>query len=92
MNIAGLVVFARPERIDSVRRQLIAIPGVEVHAAADNGRLVITVEEHRDASVVSTMGRLHELDGVLAAALVYHYGDDESENVQEVRHNETDAA
>ena len=45
MNIAGVVIHARPEKLEGVEAQLLGLPGVEVHATADDGRMVVTVED-----------------------------------------------
>jgi len=43
-NICGMVVRSRDNRTDDVRASLLAIPGVEIHAA-DAGRKFVTVED-----------------------------------------------
>lgn len=70
MNVSGVLVLARSRRLRAVERALSALPGVEVHAATADGRLVVTVEEP-DHEVGRTILRIQELDGVLSAALVY---------------------
>ena len=37
MNIAGVVVHARPEKLAGVESQLLELPGVEIHATAEDG-------------------------------------------------------
>ena len=44
MNISGVLVHTHPEQAESVREQLVEIPGVEVHAISPEGRIVVTVE------------------------------------------------
>ena len=70
MNISGVLVHARPGGIEAVREALTALNGVEVHATAPNGRLIVTVEE-ADGTVGKTILDIERLPGVLAAALVY---------------------
>jgi len=70
MNISGLLVHARLGSLDEVRGALTALDGVEVHASAPNGRLIVTVEE-TDGTVGKTILDIEKLPGVLAAALVY---------------------
>lgn len=78
MNISGVIVHAHPERIQEVRAALERLPGVEVHAATDNGRLVVTIEELMQANG-STAMELQTIEGVLSAALIYHHQEDEFE-------------
>ncbi len=77
MNICGVLVHSRPERVDEVRRQLLALEGVEVHGAGDDGRMVVTVESLEGHLVTEQMDRMQDIKGVLGATLVYHYGDED---------------
>ncbi len=75
MNISGLVVHTKPEKIEAVRGALAALTGVEVHAATADGRLVVTVEGEGDTGTADTLFKIHGLEGVVTAALVYNYFD-----------------
>lgn len=72
MNVCGILVHARPEKIDAVELGLIKIPGVETHGRAAGARIVVTVEDTDELKAVDAIGQVHALDGVVAAALVYH--------------------
>ncbi|MDH5297458.1 MAG: chaperone NapD [Desulfobulbaceae bacterium] len=76
MDIAGVLVHARPGRAEEVEARLRLIPGVEVHAKTDDNRLVVTIEDHPDAFVSDTLMSLYQLDGVLAAAMVYQHSEE----------------
>ena len=76
MNISSVVIRTRPEQLATVRRQLAALPGVELHTETPDGRLVVTVEDTDVASAADTYVSLHNIDGVLGASLVYQYSDD----------------
>lgn len=75
MEVSSMILRTRPERIDHVRGQLVAIPGVEVHDDAGDGRLVVTVEDGEGYKLSDSITRLHEVDGVVAISLVYEYCD-----------------
>jgi len=62
MNISSVIVHAKPTEIPSVRGNLEQIPGVEIHAATDDGKFVITIETETDGETAST-GRPHQCDG-----------------------------
>jgi nitrate reductase NapD len=81
MNIAGVVIHARPEKLEGVEAQLLGLPGVEVHATADDGRMVVTVEDEAPRLADTVMG-LQDVDGVLSASLIYHHFE-ESEQAQQ---------
>jgi len=76
MSISGLVVNTSPTKVEAVAQQLKAIPGVEVHAANDDGRLVVTVDLPDDKASADTLYKIKDIDGVADTALVYNYFDD----------------
>ncbi|MBI5041835.1 MAG: chaperone NapD [Gammaproteobacteria bacterium] len=78
MNISGVIVRARPEKLAAVRARLADIAGVEIHAATEDGRLIVTVEEESDRDLADTVLSLHDVPGVLSASMVYHQYLDES--------------
>ena len=72
MNISSVIVHAKPTRLSSVRGNLEQIPGVEIHAATDDGRLVVTIETDTDGETTSAFDRINAMDGVVSCAMVYH--------------------
>jgi len=76
MNISSLVVRARPEAGDAVRAALETLPGVEVCAVSDAGRLVVVADHDNAADAADTFVAIHRIEGVLSVSLVYQYGDD----------------
>lgn len=74
-HICGVLVRARPERIEVAVAGLARLPGVEVHERTADGRLVVTVEDTPESTAADTLHKLHGVDGVIAASLVYHYHD-----------------
>ena len=79
MNIAGVLVHAKPGQVDKVEKELKEISGVEVHGVTKNGRLIVTIEKHYENLIVDTVLQLHDIEGVLSAAIVYQYSDDDDE-------------
>ena len=76
MNISGIVLRARPENAAEIRDSLAALPGVEVHAATGDGRLVLTLEDAGTASAADTFVKLHDIRGVMSVAMIYQYSDE----------------
>lgn len=72
MNISSIIVHAQPTELASVRGSLEQIPGVEVHAATDDGKLVVTIETDTDGETARTFDRINAMDGVMSAAMVFH--------------------
>jgi len=73
MSISGLVVRALPDRVEDVRKQLIKLDGVEIHAIDDDGRMVITVDVANDHKAADTLMEMQKQDGVLSASLIYNH-------------------
>lgn len=84
INVCGVLVFARPERIKTVRKKLEKEDGVEVHAVTENGRLVVTVEKDDQQQTGELLNRIQTLDHVISASMVYQYFDQVSENEWEM--------
>jgi len=76
MNIAGVLVHAKPDRMCEVEKALQVIPGVEVHAMNEDGRLVITVEENEPDIVGRKLLTINQLEDVFSAAMVFQYSDE----------------
>lgn len=79
MNISSVVIRTWPESLVAVRERIAGMPGVEIHAAEPDGRIVATIEDCGDQRAADTYLQLNELPGVLSAAMIYQYSDDEEE-------------
>jgi len=76
MNISGVIVRARPEQQADVRDRLLAIPGVQLHLEGNSGRMVLTVEDGTGWSTEESLLKVHQVEGVVSASLVYQFNDD----------------
>jgi nitrate reductase NapD len=74
-NICGVLVQARPEKQIDVETALAKLPGVEIHQKAEDGRLIVTVEDTDQVWASETLANVHKIKGVIAASLVYHHRD-----------------
>jgi nitrate reductase NapD len=74
-NISGVLVRARLDDLDRVRRALTELPGVEIHGQSEDGRLIVTVEDSDARRSAETVTSFEHIDGVLSAALVYQHTD-----------------
>ena len=72
VNISSLIVAALPERSAEVQAGLAALSGVEVHAVAEDGRMIVTIESDSDGATVQQFETIRQLPGVLSASMVYH--------------------
>lgn len=73
VNICGVLVHIRPEQMEAGRKALTEIPGVEIHGEADDGRLILTVEDTPGTWAGESMTQIHNVKGVLSASLIYHH-------------------
>lgn len=80
MSICGLVIHASPGNGDNVVSALVALDGVEVHEATEDGRLVVTVDNPDDGEAAKVLDSFRTIDGVLSTSLVYtHFEEDHGE-------------
>jgi len=79
MNVCGVLIHAHPDRIDAVEAGLGTIPGVEAHGRAAGARLIVTIEDCAEMTAADALSELNKLPGVIAAALVYHEFDPETD-------------
>jgi len=77
MNISGVLVRARPERFPEVMAALQTIGGAQIHQSNESGgHIVLTLEDGPGHSVEDSLLKVHLVDGISDAALVYQYSDD----------------
>lgn len=75
LHIASLVVHAAAKRCARIAGQIAQLPGAEVHAVSDKGKLVVTLEAPASETISSLVSNIQHMDGVLSAALVYQCAD-----------------
>lgn len=73
MNICGVLVHAMPDRLAAVTSALAEIEGAEIHQIAEGGRIIVTLEDTAGSLALDKLASIHRVDGVVAAALVYHH-------------------
>ncbi len=74
MNLSGIVVVARPERLTAVLRELDALPGIEVHQVDEaTGRIIVVQEALDILEEIEGLKRIKALPHVVVAEMVYHY-------------------
>ncbi len=72
INISSVIVGALPADAERVQAGLRAMGGVEVHAVADDGRMIVSIESDSEGATVNIFEAIRQLPGVLSASLVYH--------------------
>lgn len=82
MNIVSVLIRALPQRQREVEERLTQLPGVELHVSTGDGRFIVTVEGERRRDVGDVVIKLHGLEGVLTAAMVYEYTENNPSSVE----------
>ncbi|MDR2838543.1 MAG: chaperone NapD [Azonexus sp.] len=77
MNISSAILYIAPARLDEACALLVAMPGVEIHARSDEGKVVVTIENDDTNAAAECYAALHGVPGVASVAMVYQYSDDE---------------
>ncbi|MGE5649625.1 chaperone NapD [Noviherbaspirillum sp. UKPF54] len=84
IHIAGIVIHARAAELRAIRSYLALLPGAQVHAVSDEGKLVATLETDSTKRTVDYMDAIRALRGVLNVALVYQHAEPSSALDEEV--------
>jgi nitrate reductase NapD len=79
VHISSLVVHVRPERCAAVRDAIGALEGAEVHAGTEDGKLVVVLETDSETETMARIAAINEMQGTIAASLIYHEIDVDSE-------------
>lgn len=72
MNISSIIVHPGPGQAEAVSARLAEVAGVEIHAVAEDGRMIVTVETDSDGAMVDAFDAISKTEGVLSASMVYH--------------------
>jgi len=76
VEIAGILVQARPEHLDAVARTIEALSGAQIYTRDPKGKLVVVIEARDVGSIGGTLNSILALPNVLTAALVFHVTDE----------------
>jgi nitrate reductase NapD len=72
VHISSLVVHVRPDRSEALRAEIAALDGAEVHAGTEDGKLVVVLETDSEAETIARIAAINEMQGTIAASLIYH--------------------
>ncbi|HEU0145369.1 MAG: periplasmic nitrate reductase NapD [Bradyrhizobium sp.] len=71
-EIASIVVQARPDRLDAVETNILALPGCEIHGRDPRGKLIVVVDAPNAGALGATMNTIASIAHVYSACLVFH--------------------
>ncbi len=72
INISSVILGALPADAGLVAAHLRELDGVEVHAVAEDGRMIVSIEAVSEGATVDIFEAIQRLPGVLSASLVHH--------------------
>jgi len=76
IEICGVLIHAKPDYSDNVQKELLTMPGVEVHEATADNRLIVTVERVGEASLADSLSAFNAIPNVLSATLIYEHAEE----------------
>ena len=83
MNISGILVQTRSERVEGLVEEL-KISGIcEYHQHDELGRIIVTLEEENTEKEIEQLKKLQKLDGVIAADMIYSYSEEELDQLRD---------
>lgn len=71
LNISSAIVYARPGTDAVLRERLTQVQGVEVHAASEDGKIIVTIEAENDRAAIDVYEALGRIDDVLNVAMIF---------------------
>lgn len=77
IQISGVAIRLRPEKMESVKSQLSSIEGLEIHAEDADGKLAITLEGRDSNAMTDTITEIESIDGVIIVNPVYIHDETE---------------
>ncbi len=86
LHIAGIIVYAQHAHLNGIKQAIALLPGAEIHAVTEQGKLIVTLEGRDTSEVANQMSALHVLPGVYSATMVYQH----HENIESLNEEITD--
>lgn len=76
-HVSSLIVHAAADQINNVTEGIEKIPGAEVPASSEAGKLVVVIEGTSRNGLLEKFEEIKALPGVLAVTLVFHQVEEE---------------
>lgn len=84
IHIASLVIQIRPQRRQAIIAMLSQLPENEILTGEADNKLVFVFEASSAGALQETIDAINEMEGVLAANLVYHHHESPSSLAEEI--------
>ncbi len=85
MNLSAILVVTSPQDLEACGAALTALPGVEIHYTdPPSGRIILTQEAESVDAEVAGLKRIKALSKVILAEFIYHYFEEDDEQVLQI--------
>lgn len=85
ISVCGVMVFVHPEKREEVEERMLEIPGLEIHGASEEGKLVVTIETDSYKKTGDAVTRLQNVKGILSISMIYQHAESvEDDEVEEL--------
>ncbi|WP_299016003.1 chaperone NapD [uncultured Photobacterium sp.] len=72
VHISSLVVHVKPDHLERVKAQILALPNAEIYGDSEEGKIIVVLETQNQGYVTDTIDKINNLEHVLNTFLVYH--------------------
>ncbi len=90
-HISSLIVHCDTASKEAAKAMIEALPGAEVHAIDQRGKLIVVIEANSEAETLAHIDRINEIEGVYSTALVYHHSESAQSLEEEMTHADDSA-
>ncbi len=90
-HISSVIVYCDIASKEAARATIEALPGAEVHAIDERGKLIVVLEVKGEAETLGHIDRINEIKGVYSTALVYHHCESAQSLDEEMNHADDSA-
>ena len=75
--VCSLVVQAKPEKLEQVKADILAISTAEIHGVKpEEGKLVVILESDRQLALADLIEQVKDVSGVIVVSLISNYLDE----------------
>ncbi len=72
VHISSLIVYAKPDRLETVSLQISKLDEAEIYGKNPDGKIVVVVETDHQHFVSEVIDKINNLDGVVSTSLIFH--------------------
>ncbi len=83
MNISGILVQTRPEKVEALVNDIKASGYCEYHLHDELGRIIVTLEEENTEKEIEQLKKIQKIKGVIAADMMYSYSEEELDGLRD---------